>query len=226
MSNVETKALVIGLGGLGCPAALSLARAGVREMTFIDSDVVDVTNLHRQVLHGDDDLGRPKVESAASKLRAAFSELKVETLRERVTAQNAAELFSRHDVVLDCTDGVETKFLLSDVSVSTGVPLVYAGVLRLEGLAMRIEPGGPCLRCLFEAPPSDAPTCAQAGVLGTVAGVMGGLQAALALTVNEVQGVAPLQVVDAHAFSFRTVNVRRRSDCAACANAGFSGRQC
>lgn len=210
------RVLIIGVGGLGCPAALALARAGVTRMTLIDADTVELSNLHRQPLHHDADLGRPKVDSAAAKLRAQFPSLELTTLQDRVTASNAEALFSAHDVVLDCTDGVHTKFLLSDAAVLTATPLIYAGVLRFEGLAMRIQPDGPCLRCLFETPPDDAPTCAQAGVLGSMAGLMGGVQAQLALTVNAIPGVALLQVVDGHAFTFRAVKVKKRADCAAC----------
>ncbi len=196
---------------------MALARAGVRQLTVVDPDVVDVTNLHRQPWHHLGDVGRAKVDSAAEKLRAAFPGLVVETRMARVTAADVEALFRAHDVVLDATDGVHTKFLLSDAAVLTGTPLIYAGVLRFEGLAMRIEPKGPCLRCLFEAAPDDVPTCAQAGVLGSMAGLMGGLQAELALTPNEAPGVSLLRVVDGHSFSFRAVKVRKRADCAACA---------
>ena len=136
---------------------------------------------------------------------------------ELLTEANAESLFRAHELVIDATDGVETKFLLSDTSVRTGTPLIYAGVLRFEGLAMRIEPGGPCLRCLFESPPDDAPTCAQAGVLGSMAGLMGGLQATLALQSPAPRaGEAMLQVIDGRSLTFRAVKVRRRADCAAC----------
>lgn len=205
------------MGGLGCPVSLSLARAGVPQLTIVDADTVDLSNLHRQPWHHDADLGRPKVLSAAEKLRAKFPSLIVEPLQHRVTSQNAEPLFLAHDLVIDATDGVNTKFLLSDASVLTGVPLIYGGVLRFEGLAMRIERDGPCLRCLFESAPDDVPTCAQAGVLGSMAGLMGGVQASLALRPNEQAGIAPLHVIDGHSFSFRSVKVRKRADCAACA---------
>jgi molybdopterin-synthase adenylyltransferase len=208
--------LVVGLGGLGCPASLALAGAGVRRFTFLDPDVVDVTNLHRQPWHHPADVGAAKVASAAARLRAAFPGAEVATRQERLSAANAEALFRGHAVVLDATDGVETKFLLSDAAALTRTPLVYAGVLRFEGLAMRIEPGGPCLRCLFETPPVDVPTCAQAGVLGSMAGLVGGLMARLALTPNPAPGLALLEVADGLAFTFRRVKVRRRLDCAAC----------
>lgn len=216
------RVLIVGVGGLGCPAALALARAGVGRLTLADPDVVDVTNLHRQLLHRDADVGRPKVASAAQKLRAAFPGLDVQPLQVRVEAQNAQALFAQHDLVIDATDGAEVKFLLSDAAVKAGVPLVHGGVLRMQGQAMVISPGGPCLRCLFEAPPSadELPTCAQAGVLGSVAGVIGALQARLALWHLAHGGgtaVATLHVFDAAALTVRQVKVRRQEDCPACA---------
>lgn len=215
--SIPQRVLIVGVGGLGCPASLALARAGVPELTLIDPDRVELTNLHRQPWHHTADLGTPKVHSAAQKLQRAFPGVRVTPLQDRLTATNAEALFRGHALVIDATDGVDTKFLLSDTAVRTATPLIYAGVLRFEGLAMRIEHGGPCLRCLFENPPDDAPTCAQAGVLGSMAGLMGSLQASLAL-----QGPAPrageatLQVIDGRSLTFRAVKVRRRADCAAC----------
>lgn len=216
VSALPDSVLMVGAGGLGCPASLALARAGVRQLTLIDDDVVDVTNLHRQPWHHLADVGRPKVESAGEKLRRGFPALSVTTRQERVGAANAEVLFRGHGLVIDATDGVDTKFLLSDAAVLTGTPLIYGGVLRFEGLALRIERGGPCLRCLFESPPDDAPTCAQAGVLGSMAGVIGGLQAELALTPLTTPGVSVLRVVDGATLGFRSVRVRRRADCVAC----------
>lgn len=207
---------IVGVGGLGCPASLALARAGVRAMTLVDPDRVDVSNLHRQPWHHPADVGRLKVESAGEKLGAQFPGLALSLRPEALDAGNAEALFREHELVVDATDGVFTKFLLSDAAVLTGTPLVYGGVLRFEGLAMRIERGGPCLRCLFETPPEDVPTCAQAGVLGAMAGVVGGLQGLLATTPNAEAGLARLHVVDGWTLAFRTVRVRRRADCAAC----------
>ncbi len=207
-------ALIIGAGGLGCPAALALAKAGVERLTLVDPDRVDPTNLHRQLWHRSSDVGRLKVESASERLMAAFPRLEVTPVAEEVSARNAEALFRSHDVVLDGTDGVSIKFLLSDAAVLTGVPLIYGGVLKLCGQAMRIARAGPCLRCLFEKPPpADAvPTCAQAGVLGSMAGVVGGLMALLAL------GGEPgrLFVVEGATLSQRIVRVKRSPDCAAC----------
>ncbi|MCA2978157.1 MAG: HesA/MoeB/ThiF family protein [Myxococcaceae bacterium] len=207
---------IVGVGGLGCPASLALARLGVKALTLIDPDVVDVSNLHRQPWHHPADVGRPKVASAAEKLRRQFPSLHVEGRCERLTAASAEAVFRAHDLVLDATDGVSTKFLLSDASVLTGTPAVYGGVLRFEGLAMRLERHGPCLRCLFESPPADVPTCAEAGVLGAMAGVVGGLQATLACAPSPEAGVGLLHVIDGRELTFRVVKVRRRPDCAAC----------
>jgi len=213
---IPKRALIVGVGGLGCPASLALARGGVRQLTLIDPDVVELTNLHRQPWHHPADVGQPKVHSARVKLRQVFPGLQVAALQQRLTEQNADRLFREHQLVIDATDGVETKFLLSDTSVRTGTPLIYGGVLRFEGLAMRIDRHGPCLRCLFETPPDDARSCAQAGVLGSMAGLIGGLQASLALSGPGPSGESLLHVVDGRNLTFRTVRVRRRSDCTSC----------
>lgn len=217
VTMAPSRVLVVGVGGLGCPVSLALARAGVPSLTLVDADVVDPTNLHRQPWHHAGDEGGLKVASAAAKLGRGFPQVQVAPRPERVTALNAEALFRAHDLVIDATDGVDTKFLLSDAAVLTGTPLVYGGVLRFEGLALRIDPGhGPCLRCLFETAPDDVPTCAQAGVLGSMAGLIGGLQASLALGGRGAAGEAMLHVVDGRTFTFRAVRVRRRKGCAAC----------
>ncbi len=221
MSPRAHSVCVVGLGGLGCPASLALLHArkadpsSLRRLTLIDPDLVDVTNLHRQLWHGDADLGRPKVESAAQKIRQQFQWVApvLAVRQERVTAAQVDSLFAEHDLVIDATDHVDTKFLLNDAAVRSGASLVYGGVVRFEGLALRIERGGPCLRCLFEAPPVDALTCAQAGVLGALPQVVGAWQAVLADQPNAQPGVAALQVLDGWALRARTVRVTRRPDC-------------
>lgn len=214
---------MVGAGGLGCPASLALAHAGVAHLTLVDPDRVDVTNLHRQLWHRASDVGRPKVDSAAEGLRRAFPSLRVEGLARRVDGDDAVALFQAHDGVVDATDGTATKLFLSDVAVATRVPLVYGGVLRMQGQAMAVVPGGPCLRCLYEdAPPPDAvPTCAQAGVLGSMAGVVGALQALLLLEAMtpgafRTPGEAPLHVVEGATLHARQVRVRRVADCEGC----------
>lgn len=210
------RVLVVGVGGLGCPAALALAAAGVEELTLADPDVVDLTNLHRQPLHRTFDVGRDKVDSAQERLAAAFPRLGVRALPRAVDEGNVDALFEDHDGVIDATDGDAVKFLLSDAAVRARKPLVHGGVLRLGGQAMRIAPGGPCLRCLFEGPPEGALTCAVAGVLGSVAGVVGALQARLLLAPPEPPGTATLFQVDAATLAVRRVTVRRAADCPAC----------
>lgn len=210
------RVLVVGIGGLGCPASLALAAAGVQQLTLVDHDEVDSSNLHRQPWHRTFDVSRPKVESAAEKLMLAFPALKLEALQQRVDEKNVDALFLAHDAVIDGTDGASTKFLLSDAAVRTGKRLVYGGVLRLEGQAMLIRPGGPCLRCLFEAPPARPPTCAQAGVLGSLAGVIGALQARLLLAPPLSGDTEPLHRVDARSLTRRQHLTRRVADCPAC----------
>jgi adenylyltransferase/sulfurtransferase len=219
----EARVLVVGAGGLGCPASLALAHAGVGHLTLADPDQVDVTNLHRQLWHRTADVGRLKAESAVAGLARAFPDLSTEALSVRVDADNAEALFRAHDVVIDATDGTATKFFLSDVAVLTGVPLVYGGVLRMQGQALRIDPDGPCLRCLYESPPppDSVPTCAQAGVLGSMAGLVGSLQALLALErlsgAGPTRGEALLHVIDGATLTSRTVRVPRAPDCSSCA---------
>ncbi|QDF05604.1 HesA/MoeB/ThiF family protein [Myxococcus xanthus] len=219
----RARVLLVGAGGLGCPASLALAQAGVGHLTLADPDRVDVTNLPRQLWHRSEDVGRNKAESATAGLARAFPGLSTEALTERVDASNAEGLFRAHDAVIDATDGVATKFFLSDVAVLTGVPLVYGGVLRMQGQAMRVDPGGPCLRCLYEAPPPpDAvPTCAQAGVLGSLAGLVGAVQALLALELlsgaaRGGQDEATLHVLDAVSLLGRRTLVARAPDCEGC----------
>ena len=219
----DRRVLIVGAGGLGCPASLALARAGVGGITLVDPDVVDLTNLHRQLWFRTSDVGLPKVEAAARRISAAFPGVRVMALQAAVSESNAESLFRGHDVVVDGTDGIEAKFLLSDAAVLTGTPLVYGGVLRLEGQVMEIGPGGPCLRCLFESPPDREalPTCAQAGVLGSVAGVVGAMQARIALQRlghldAPLDGRSLLRVFEGAALKTREVVVRRAADCAAC----------
>lgn len=211
-------ALVIGMGGLGCAASLGLAKQGV-DLTLVDHDKIDPSNLHRQPWHRGSDVGRLKAESAADGLRGAFPKLKISPFARAVDHANAVDLFLGHDVVIDATDGVALKFLLSDVSRKTSIPLIYGGALKLAGQVMPIVKGGPCLRCLFEAPPpaDSSPTCAQAGVLGALAGFIGAWQALLARDVLAGRNVAgQLWSFDATTLSMRELKIKRASDCAVC----------
>ena len=213
------RVLVIGMGGLGCPASLALAYAGVREFTIADPDVVELSNLHRQPWYRSSDVGSPKVEVAAERLRDAFPSARVTALPFRVDSERAASLFVEHDVIIDGTDDVESKFLLSQIAVRHRVPLVHGGVIRFEGQAMLIAPEGPCLRCLFEPPTRDETTsCARAGVLGTVAGVIGATQAVLGLAALNGEGnrYGRLIVFDGWKLSERAIAVSRAPDCPIC----------
>lgn len=219
---VQQSVLVIGVGGLGCPASLALSVSGVRNIALVDPDRVAVSNLHRQLWYRSSDLGKLKVESAALRLRRAFPQVNVEPIALRVDQGNVDSLLRAHSVSIDATDGVDTKFLLSDAAVRCGVPLVYGGVLGMHGQAMLIAPGGPCLRCVFESPPTedDAPRCSEAGVLGSVAGVVGALQAALAVEALDHSAEAgKLVTFDGRSLHQRTVALRRAADCPVCRRA-------
>jgi molybdopterin-synthase adenylyltransferase len=213
---VFNSALIVGVGGLGCPVSLGLAQRGIKKLILVDDDTVQLSNLHRQLWHHQADVGRLKVESAAAKIRTHFPMLEVEAKACRADPKNLDGLSAEADVVFDCTDGASTKLMLSDFAARTQKTLIYAGVIRFEGLVMRIAAGGPCLRCLFEAISDDAPTCAQAGILGSMAGVVGGLQVEAAYSAAPPFGQSVLQVVDGADLSVRQVKVRRRANCVAC----------
>jgi len=152
---LKAKVLLVGAGGLGCPAGLYLAAAGVGTIGIIDSDKVDLTNLQRQILHGTSDVGRPKTESAKEAIQRINPDIKVITYQERLTSQNALDIFSQYDIIIDGSDNFPTKYLVNDAAFLTGKPYVYGGVFQFEGQASVFSPkeGGPCLRCLFPEPP-------------------------------------------------------------------------
>jgi adenylyltransferase/sulfurtransferase len=217
---------VIGLGGLGCPAALYLAAAGVGRLGLFDPDKAELSNLQRQILHSSKDLKRPKVESAAEKLEALNPDPKLELRELRLDAHNALEFLEPYDLVLEGTDNLPSKFLVNDACLSLGKPLVQAGIFRFEGQLMAIAPGqSPCYRCLFESAPAEGEvaSCAEGGILGAVAGVMGTLMAGEALKILAKIGeplYGKLLCFDALKASFRQVPLHRRPGCPACAGAG------
>lgn len=181
---LASRVLVVGAGGLGSPALLYLAAAGVGHLTVVDPDHVSLDNLQRQVLYATDRVGRPKATSAAERLHALNPDIRVEPVAERLTAANALALIGRADLVLDGSDSFATRYLVNDACYLADRPLVSAAVLRFEGqLAVFAGAQAPCWRCLYPTPPDPGlvPSCAQAGVLGAVAGVMGALQATAAL---------------------------------------------
>lgn len=214
--------LIIGAGGLGCPAALALAAAGVTRLGVVDDDRVDATNLHRQVLFGDADVGELKVTAFARALRRRRPELVVETHAVRFDAANAGDLIARYDVVVDGTDNFATKFLANDAAVLARRPLVHGAAVALGGQLLTVPVGGrPCYRCLFEEPPPAGvgPSCAEAGVLGPVPGVVGALQgveAARLLRGETPAFVGRLVQYDSQAMSFRIVRYNANPVCAVC----------
>ncbi len=183
--------LLVGIGGLGCPAAMVLARAGVGRIRVVDDDVVERTNLHRQILFDEAAVGRPKAASAALALARIAPECAIEPIDGRFVPETAVELLAGIDVVVEGSDNFATKFLVADACALARVPVVHAAAVRTYGTAFAVGPEGrPCYRCLFEDIPHEhAPNCAEAGVLGPVVGVVGALQADLALAV--IDGMAP-----------------------------------
>lgn len=176
----QLRVLVVGAGGLGSIAAAHLAVEGVGTIAIVDSDRVDLSNLHRQLLYRQNDIGRPKALSASERLRALQPNLHVEAIHERLDAHNAAQLFTGYDFIIDGSDNFATKFLVNDTAVSLGTPYSHGGVLGFIGQTMTIVPGrSACYRCLFTTPPEpgEIPTCQEAGILGPVAGMIGAIQA-------------------------------------------------
>lgn len=211
---------LVGMGGLGNPAALALGAAGVGHLVLLDDDSVDGSNLQRQILFAQSDIGQKKVDAAKQSLLARWPTLRVTALGERVTANNAARLLAGCSVVIDGTDDASAKFLLNDICLGLGVPLVSAGAVAWRGQLMVVLPEGPCLRCLFEAPPDDPATCALAGILGAWAGVVGAEAAALAIAILDGEPVCRDYVaLDGWLETRRHVTFSRRSDCPACVGA-------
>ena len=214
------RVLVIGMGGLGCPAAQYLAAAGIGQLTLADDDRVELTNLQRQPLYGEGDLGLPKAEVASTRLRALNSAIRIEALVERITASNVMELVQQHDLVLDGTDSLIARYLLADGCHLAGVPLVHGALRRFEGQVALFPPQGPCYRCLFPRPPPPEAIddCATAGVLGAVPGLLGSLQALEAL--KWLLGIGPrkgrLLLLDGLAGTIQPVALAQRHSCPLC----------
>jgi molybdopterin-synthase adenylyltransferase len=214
--------LIVGVGGLGAPAALALAAAGIGTLGLADGDRVELSNLNRQILFRTGDLGASKAVIAAARLQRSHPELTVRIFDHRLTLHDAAPLFRTFDFVIDATDGVESKYLVNDAAVRCGVAFSHAGVLGFQGQTLTVVPGrSACLRCLFPVPPSadDLPSCQEAGILGSVAGTIGTLQAAEA--VKYLLGLGRLLTdrvltYDARAATWRAVPVQRRPACPIC----------
>jgi adenylyltransferase/sulfurtransferase len=211
--------LLVGIGGLGCPAAMALARAGVPVLGLCDDDSVERSNLHRQILFRDEDVGKPKVEVAASALRTLAPGIEIEVHDRRLLPDNAAKLVREYDIVLEGTDNFATKFLVADACVLAGVPVVHASAVRWVGTALAVAAGGrPCYRCIFEDIPRDgAPNCAEAGVMGPVLGIIAAAQVDLALTLAEGD-LFPGELVtfDGRVDELRRRTLQPRADCSLC----------
>lgn len=213
------RVLVIGAGGLGCPALLALGEAGVDEITLLEPDRVELSNLHRQVLYTEADIGEPKARVAARVLGGRFPNLRIRALESAFSAQTQS-LVSEHTWVLDGTDGLATKLAIADACVDAGVPFVYAGVVGTDGQVLGVLPGrSACPRCLFDEvpPPGAAPTCAELGIVGPVAGIVAARQVEVGLS---LAGAAPhvdeLWSYDGLRDRARTIPLRRQADCRGC----------
>ncbi|WP_226012092.1 SAMP-activating enzyme E1 [Halomicrobium salinisoli] len=235
---LDARVLVVGAGGLGAPVLQYLAAAGVGTLGIVDDDVVERSNLQRQVIHGDDDVGRPKVDSAREFVAQLNPDVTVETHETRLDADNVDDLIADYDVVVDASDNFATRFLVSDACTLAGVPFSHGAIYRFEGQVTTFSGEGPCYRCLFpEAPPEGAvPDCATAGVLGVLPGTIGNIQATevVKLILGEGETLeGRLLVYDASRMSFEEVPVAPRSDCPVCgdepaieavAEASYEGR--
>jgi len=216
------RALIVGVGGLGSSVALYIAGAGIGRIGLVDDDAVGFSNLQRQVVHGEATVDRPKVESAAARLRDLNSDIDVETFPERFARESGRRIASGYDLIVDGADNFETRYAINDVCLELGIPYVYGAVFRLEGqLSLLCTSGGPCYRCLFpEPPPPDSVLSSeQGGILGAVPGTIGTLQATE--TIKWIVGIKPhlagrLLVYDAQSLHFEGIAVERNPDCPAC----------
>ena len=220
---LDAKVLLIGAGGLGSPAAMYLAAAGVGTLGIVDFDVVDVSNLQRQILHHMDDVGRPKVETAAEAIAALNPDVKVVSHRLLLRSDNAMDVIRGYDVVVNGSDNFPTRYLVNDACAMLGIPLVDGSIYRFEGQVAVFDParGGPCYRCLYPAPPppGEVPSCAEGGVLGVLPGIVGSLQASEALKL--ILGIGEsltgrLLLFDALENRFRQVMVHKDPACPVC----------
>ncbi len=218
---LDSRVLIIGAGGLGSPVALYLALAGVGTIGIVDFDTVDVSNLQRQILHQDKDVGRRKVESAKETLLEYNPEVNVEIHEAPINSDNAMEIISKYDVVINGADNFATRYLVNDAAYFAGKPLVDGSILVFDGQATTYIPGQGCYRCLFPdpPPPGEVPNCSEAGVIGALPGLVGSIQALE--TIKIIMGVGEtlsgrLLLIDALSMEFREVKVRRNPNCKLC----------
>ena len=218
----QAKVLLVGAGGLGAPLGLYLAAAGVGRLGLVDFDVVDFTNLQRQVTFSTSDVGRPKLEAARKRLSGLNPEIQIDTYETRLTSQNALEVLREYDIIVDGTDNFPTRYLVNDACILLGKPNVYGSIFRFEGQATIFGyPGGPCYRCLYPEPPPPGlvPSCAEGGVLGVLPGIVGAIQAMETIKLILGRGdalVGRLLLFDALAMRFRELKLRKNPACPVC----------
>src|ERR1700726_1376578 len=220
----RAKVLMIGAGGLGAPLGLYLAAAGVGRLGIVDFDVVDFTNLQRQITFSTSDVGRPKIQAAKERLAGLNPGIRIDTYETRLTSDNALDLFRDYDIIVDGTDNFPTRYLVNDACVLLGKPNVYGSIFRFEGQATVFNyPAGPCYRCLYPEPPPPGlvPSCAEGGVLGVLPGIVGAIQAMETIKLILGAGeplVGRLLLFDALAMRFRELKLKRNPDCPMCGN--------
>jgi molybdopterin/thiamine biosynthesis adenylyltransferase len=222
---LDGSVLIIGAGGLGSPAALYLAAAGVGTIGIVDSDIVDISNLHRQVIHGTEDLGKLKVDSARKKMEGINPDVRVVSYQRRINSSNILSIISGYDFIIDATDNFAAKFLINDACFLGGKAFSHAGVLGFSGQTITVKPGeSACYRCIFNSPPpaGSVPSCAEEGVLGALPGIIGTIQAAEAI--KYLTGVGDLLtgrllMFNALEMSFRNVPIGRNPQCPLCGSA-------
>jgi adenylyltransferase/sulfurtransferase len=219
---LESKVLIIGLGGLGSPVAMYLAAAGVGELTLVDDDQVELSNLQRQIIHGEADIGEKKVTSAASSINALNSEISVKTISKRLSETELTELIEQVDVVVDCSDNFATRFLLNKVTQQCRVPLVSGAAIRMEGQVTVYDArqeGSACYRCLYEDTGELQQTCSETGVFSPLLGVIGGMQAieTMKLLINTGDILSGrLLIFDAFAMAWREIRIKQDAECPVC----------
>ena len=218
---LESKVLLLGAGGLGSPTALYLAAAGVGELGVVDFDVVDLSNLQRQILHDTDDVGRPKVVSAQETLNDINPDVRVNPINERLSSENIMDILADYDIVVDGSDNFSTRYLVNDAAYLSNTTLVHGSIFLFEGQATVFKPGEGCYRCLYPTPPPPGmvPSCAEAGVFGVLPGIIGSIMAVE--TIKIVLGIGEplvnkLLLFDALSMEFRTVKLRQDKNCPLC----------
>ena len=219
---LESKVLLIGAGGLGSPVGVYLAAAGVGTLGIIDDDVVDLSNLQRQILHGTSDIGIPKTKSAEATIAEMNPDVKVVSYNERITSENAFQILEQYDLIVDGCDNLPTRYLLNDAAVMLGKPIVHGSIFQFEGQVTVLYPGkGPCYRCLYPEPPPAGmvPSCQEAGVFGVLPGIIGTIQAVEAIKILLDIGdslVGTLLLFDALTMNFNRLKLRQDSGCPMC----------